>query len=360
MIGIIIKIIQDRAMKKTVVLKISLLIFISIYVGNSSPSSAAKDPLPRRKYVDPRGVFSFDFTGEWRVVKNTDKPDVLGWYLVSNEEMGKKTVTAEVIITRVGLEDGLTFEDYLQVEDMNLLEKLPDRGRILERENKLVDGNPATRRIFFLKSRDQKNRLTSKLAMQYYINRPDSVWGITVITLPKYREMFFDIEETMFSSFKFLTDKYVPSVQEISEVMVTAPMEEETDEPIEIAVMAEEIPTEPTPPETEELPSPVVEAAPEETPELEKAEDAEIIIPESEQVELPATVEMVIESDIPQPESTADQDRTPTVPADLIPDDPDAATPITDETKVKESITPVKAKPKTNKPMWSPKNSGSE
>jgi len=347
-------------MKMTVVLKILLLIFISIWIDNSSPAAAAKNPLPRRKYVDPRGVFSFDFTGEWRVVKNTDKPDVLGWYLVSGEEMGKKTVTAEVIITRVGLEDGLTFEDYLQIENMNLMKKLPDRGRIWEQEDKSVDGNPATRRIFLLKSPDQKNRLTSKLAMQYYINRPDSVWGITVITLPKYREMFFDIEETMLSSFKFLTDKYVPSVQEISEVMVTAPMEEEAAEPIEVAVVAEEIPTEPTAPETEELLSPVVEAAPEETPELEKTEDTEIIVPESEQGELPATIEMVIEEDISQPESTVEQNITPTVPTDLIPDDPDAPDPIADETKVEESITAVEAKPKTNEPMWSPKSGGSE
>ena len=89
-------------------------------------------------------------------------------------------------------------------------------------------------------------------------------------------------------------------------------------------------------------------------------EDTEIIIPESEQAELPATVEMVIESDIPEPESTADKDKTSTIPTDLIPTDPDAPAPIADESKVEESVATVETKPKTDEPIWSPKSGGSE
>ncbi len=297
----------------------TFLISIIVVAHFGAFSAAPVKNLPeRRRYTDPQGRFSFEFRGEWRAANIADKPDVVGWYLISGTEGDKKVVKAQVIVTRVQLENNLTFEEYLELEDMRLKE-LPNLSLKGKKEIRYVDGHSTVRRMMSFTENDPRGNPITKLAGQYYIKRPESVWGITLLTFPRYQQMLFEVENTMLKSFRFLS---------IGEALP------------ENEIAALPLPSEPIEAETK----------------LSKEESDESLIA-LQQVEPEKTSQDVEEvAALEKPEFK--EHPVPAISSETIPEDRDIPTeeaPLVFEERIEELLTTTLIEEQLMQPIWSPK-----
>jgi hypothetical protein len=150
-------------------------------------------------FVDEQGRFSFSFTGDWRKFdKKEDKVD--GHFVIARSGRA----VAEVIIAHETPKKKLTIDEYLENEKKRI-EKNAGYTKINEEKNFKIGGCAAAWLLINVAEKDVSGKTAIKKLSQYFIQKEDSFWGITVMASEIDADIIAEVQQIMVKSFEFGT-----------------------------------------------------------------------------------------------------------------------------------------------------------
>ena len=222
-------------------MKIIFSLFIIIFQAVTISAIVEGKSRETQLYLDPEGRFKFQFTGDWRIIETKNKPNVAGHFVVAKDGVA----AAEVIIIFEKLKKPVSLKEYIASEQKRF--EKTEGFEIIKQNNITIGGYPAVQQLINLLQKDEAGNAVEKKIRQYYFEIKQTVWGITVITLPKYEDVISDIHKTMIKSFTFIPQKKI--------IVHTTKKQTEAARPVDTTkVVKKEQETSPTKPKKETSP----------------------------------------------------------------------------------------------------------